>query len=106
MNSTRIICSVADNNGVVITDGVTAAIYHSISLGVHIMNMSFGTPTDFPNILFAIGEAHNADILTVAAAGNNQSGVEYPAKYSASFSSVIAVSATNHNDIFSAYSTK
>ena len=52
----------------------------------------------------AIQYANARNVVVVASAGNNAGPVLYPAAYSTSYSNVIAVSATNHQDALSGYS--
>lgn len=54
-----------------------------------------------------VAYADDNDVIVCAAAGNDYSGsVIWPAAYSTQYSNCIAVSATDHNDAFSAYSNK
>ncbi len=56
---------------------------------------------------WGVAYADTQDVVVCASAGNNYSGsVKWPAAYSASYSNTIAVSATDHNDVFSPYSNK
>ncbi len=69
---------------------VVEAIDWAISQDVDIINLSFGTTVDSDALRAAIKRAYAADILLVAAAGN-QGVVEYPAAYE----EVIAVGAVD-----------
>ncbi|MBQ9118561.1 MAG: S8 family serine peptidase [Lachnospiraceae bacterium] len=76
---------------------VVDAIYWAIENEVNIINLSFGTTTDSPELREAIEAADEAGILIIAAAGNS-GVVEYPAAYD----EVIAVGAVdaqgNHSE--------
>ncbi len=69
---------------------VVEAIDWAISREVHIINLSFTTATDSPELKAAIQRAYDAGILLIAAAGN-EGYVAYPAAYP----EVIAVGAIN-----------
>ncbi len=58
-----------------------------------------------PQMADAVSYANTYGVPVVASAGNNcSSPVLYPAAYSSAYSNVIAVSATNHNDVITEYS--
>ncbi len=69
---------------------VVDAIYWAIDEGVNIINISFGTTTNSEILHKAIKDANDANILVIAAAGNNGI-VEYPAAYD----EVMAVGSVN-----------
>lgn len=69
---------------------VVEAIYWAIENNVKIINISFGTTENSPELYSAIQAAYNAGILIIAAAGNN-GVVEYPAAYD----EVMAVGSVN-----------
>ncbi|WP_310601881.1 S8 family peptidase, partial [Anaerosporobacter sp.] len=69
---------------------VVDAIYWAIDEGVNIINISFGTTTNSEILHKAIKDAKDANILVIAAAGNNGI-VEYPAAYD----EVMAVGSVN-----------
>jgi serine protease len=52
----------------------------------------------------AVQYANTYGVTLVAAAGNDNGSIIYPAAYSSSYSNVIAVGATNYNDVRSSYS--
>lgn len=70
---------------------IIEGIYWAIDHDIHIINMSFGTNVNSYALHQAVKAAQEADILMVAAAGNN-AAVEYPAAYP----EVIAVGATDY----------
>jgi hypothetical protein len=87
------------------TAGAVSAIQYAINNGAHVMSNSWGGSGRSQALQDIILEAYNAGIVFVAAAGNNGSdSTVYPAAYE----KVIAVSATDHNDVkagFSSYGT-
>jgi len=71
-----------------------------------VINFSAGTTLFIQQVLDAVIYANTYGVTLVASAGNNFGGaVIYPAAYSASYSNVIAVSSTDHNDTFSTFSS-
>jgi len=71
---------------------------------MQVVNMSLGASGDNQSFHDAIIEAYNAKLVLVAAAGNNGSSgraVDYPAKYP----EVIAVCATDQNDLLASFSS-
>jgi len=87
------------------TVGAISAIQYAINNGAHVLSNSWGGSGYSQALQDVILEANNAGIVFVAAAGNNGSDSKvYPAAYD----KVIAVSATDHNDVkagFSSYGT-
>ena len=76
-----------------------------ISKGIQVISMSFGASSDPISLHQECDAAYNAGIVLVAAAGNSGPGPEtttYPAKYS----SVIAVGATDSNDVVADWSSR
>jgi subtilisin family serine protease len=88
-------------------DDIVAAIQWSVDNGIQVTNNSYGSlsnPGAF--VQSAFDNAYDAGVLHVAAAGNETKGnqknnVIYPAK----FASVIAVSASDSNDIRAGFSS-
>ena len=84
-------------------DGITWAMNN----GMQVINMSLGTASDIQAMHDAVDAAYAAGVVIVAAAGNSGDGdgstneVIYPAKYS----SVIAVAATDNNDLIAYFSS-
>jgi len=84
---------------------VIAGIKWSITNGMQVISMSFGSTSDSQALHDECDKAYNAGIVLVAAAGNDGPGentVNYPAKYS----SVIAVGATDENDNVADWSSR
>jgi hypothetical protein len=105
-NCKIVICKIFHDNGYGTYDYAISAIYHSILIDAAIMNMSFTFPTYSSQLEDAISDTKANDILVVAGAGNNYGDVRYPAKFSLNYNNVIAVSSTDHNDLFSTYSNR
>ncbi len=73
---------------------VIEGIYWCIENHMDIINMSFGTPVYSKALECAVKDAYAAGILMVGAAGNDGSGVEYPA----AFEEVMAVASASISD--------
>ena len=86
---------VLDKNGSGYLSNVIAGIQWSVSNHIDVANMSLGTDFDVPSLHDACDAAAAAGVLLVAAAGNDGAAVDYPGAYS----SVIAVAATDINDL-------
>lgn len=82
---------VLDDNNKGSLANVISGIHIAIDRGCKIINMSFGTNRDSLILHEAIQEAYAAGILLIAAAGNQNGPVMYPAAYP----EVIAVGATD-----------
>ena len=72
---------------------IAAAIQQAISDGVQIINMSLGGYDDDQDLHDAVRQAYDANIVLVAAAGNDPTRESYPGAYP----EVIAVSALDQN---------
>lgn len=79
---------------------IIRGIYWCIENGIHVINMSFGTPIYSKALELAVKDAYAANILMVGAAGNEGSGVEYPA----AFEEVMAVAASDTKSRISEFS--
>lgn len=83
----------AGTNGFVASN-IASAIQYAISQHVGVINLSFGGPQDLGSqVSAAIAQAVAANIVVVAAAGNDGTSVEYPAAYPG----VVAVGAIDQN---------
>jgi subtilisin family serine protease len=93
---------VIDNSGVgspkAIKDAIEWAIEKKTELGIHIINMSLGSPTPCDIIKAALIRARKAGLIVVCASGNNGNGqlANYPGKY-AEEGLCICVSAIDNN---------
>jgi len=81
---------------------VIEGIEWAITNGMQVINMSLGTNSDIQSFHDAIISAKNAGIVIVAAAGNSGGAVSFPAAYP----EVIAVSATDENNIIASWSNR
>ncbi|UTR16448.1 S8 family peptidase [Salipaludibacillus sp. LMS25] len=87
--------------------GIAQGIEWSINNGMDIINMSLGGPSSSSILEQYCNLAYNRGLLVVAAAGNsgtaagNTNTVGYPARYN----SVIAVAATNSNNVRASFSS-
>lgn len=83
------------------TREVVLGVRYAIERGANIIIMSIGSTENSPLLEQAINDAWDRGILVVAAAGNNgPADVYYPAKYDR----VVAVGATNGNDVRAGFS--
>ena len=83
-------------------DDIAAAIVYGALNGVRIMNLSFGDGVDAPAMRDAIRFAHSMGVLLVASAGNSgTTSRQYPASYS----EVMAIAATNADDMRAPFSS-
>ena len=98
-----------DNTGAGNNSDIIAGIDWSIGQGVDIISMSLGSKYSSTALQNACDSANNAGILVVAAAGNNGTAkvsktadtINYPARYA----SVIAVGATDNNNVRAYFSS-
>ncbi|WP_456364240.1 S8 family serine peptidase [Priestia aryabhattai] len=91
-----------DSEGVGYNSDIIKAIDWSIENHMDIINMSLGGADQSYAFQQAIDKAYNSGILIVAAAGNESSPVDYPAKYN----NVIAVSATDPSNQLAYFSNR
>jgi subtilisin family serine protease len=98
---------VLDGNGVGYWSDFIVALEWAVANGIQVVNTSLGADSDAPGVHEAVKVAHNAGIVLVAAAGNSGNppgrgnSVMYPAKYE----EVIAVAATDQNNIRAKFSS-
>ncbi|MFC1518060.1 S8 family serine peptidase [Candidatus Margulisiibacteriota bacterium] len=83
-------------------DDIANAVYYAIDNGAHVINMSLGAPYDSYALQNAVRAAVNANLVCVAAMGNNGSSTVY---YPAGYSEVIGVGATDQSDLRANFST-
>jgi subtilisin family serine protease len=86
---------VADSDGDFLPASLAAGIQYAISQHVQVINMALGAPTDWgTSVDTAIAQAEAANIVVVAASGNESStSVDFPG----ATPGVVAVSATDQN---------
>lgn len=89
-------------NGSGFLSDVVEGIQWAVQNGMQVVNMSLGTSSDVPSLHDAVLVAHNAGVTVVAAAGNSGGAVIFPAAYS----EVIAVSATDQNNVLASWSSR
>lgn len=95
----------SDNTGKAagIADGIDAAI----AAKARVVNISVTVPHPDPELRAAVARAAKANLVIVAAAGNDGQGNNfpaYPAAYSTDFANVIAVSASDVKDVIGKFS--
>ena len=88
-------------NGAATISQVVAAIYWSVDHGADVINMSFSTSQDSPQLAAALDYAADKGVVCVAAAGNDGKPVNL---WPASHSGVIGVGSTNNSFIRSLFS--
>ncbi|MFW5785803.1 MAG: S8 family serine peptidase, partial [bacterium] len=89
----------ADGNGHV--SHVIAGIQWAVDNGADIINLSLGASSSSPDELDAVKYAYEAGVVVVAASGNDNASVSYPAAY---HDYVLAVGATKYDKIRAPYS--
>lgn len=80
---------------------IIAGLNWAVTNGADVINMSFGGEDDLAAFETAIENAYSAGVTLVAASGNENTSVSYPAKYD----KVIAVGATNSSDVRADYAS-
>lgn len=85
---------VCDNAGDCYMDKLASAVEYATLNGADIINISLGGDGDFATLHTKIMEAYNAGLVVVAASGNDNGAVSYPAAYP----EVVAVGATDALD--------
>ncbi|MFP7480310.1 S8 family serine peptidase [Terribacillus saccharophilus] len=94
---------VLDDTGEGYLSDLLEGIDWAISNDMDIINLSMGTADESDALEEAMQRAYQADILLVAASGNEGAG--YPVDYPAAYDSVIAVSATDSENNIAAFSS-
>jgi len=72
--------------------------------GADVINFSGGGRSSSPTGELAVQYAYNHGVVLIASSGNNNSYIGWPAAYSTSYSNVIAVGATQYEDLRASYS--
>ena len=81
---------------------VIEGIQWAINNGAQVINLSLGSSSGSQAMHDAVAAAQNAGVVVVAAAGNSGGAVIYPAAYP----EVIAVSATDSNNLLASFSSR
>lgn len=89
-----------DNEGDCYLDKIANAVSFAKNNGANVINLSLGGPSGASVLETAINEAVAAGVTVVAASGNDNLAVSYPAAYT----NVIAVGATSSDDIRASFS--
>ncbi len=93
-NSKIMICKVLDNNNSGLYSWWADAIYFAVDNGAKVINLSAGGNGASTLLLNAINYAYNNNVSVVVSTGNQNSTIQYPAKYP----NAIAVGSTNSDD--------
>jgi hypothetical protein len=93
---------VMDSEGMGNSVGIARGIRWAVDHGADVINLSLGMVTDAYVIKDAVDYADNRRVLVVASAGNQ--GIQESHHFPARMSSVIAVAATNANDLKAPFS--
>ena len=82
-------------------EAIIQGLYYAVDQGAKVINMSLAGKAGSQSLQEAVAFAHSKGVVVVAAAGNSNSSIEFPAAYD---ESVIAVGATNFSNVRSPYS--
>jgi len=93
---------VLDRNGSGYLSDIIEGLDWAIANGIQVVNMSLGTTSNVRSFHDAVQRVNSAGIVQVAAAGNDGKAVNYPAAYP----EVIAVSATDNNNLIASWSSR
>ena len=95
-------CKFLDGNGYGAISDAIECIDYAVAKGAKVLNNSWGGGDYSQALHDAIAAARDADVIFVAAAGNNSGdndhGAFYPASYAQDLDNVVAVAATDQND--------
>ncbi|MBW6492794.1 MAG: S8 family serine peptidase [Lentimicrobium sp.] len=89
---------ILDSNNYGLYSWWASAIYYAVNNGAKVINLSAGGNSPSTLLLDAINYAYNNNVSVVVSTGNQNSTIQYPAKYE----NAIAVGSTNPNDVRSA----
>ncbi|MFB3890211.1 MAG: S8 family serine peptidase, partial [Candidatus Bathyarchaeia archaeon] len=96
---------VLDSGGYGNNGDLASGIVHATDKGVNVISMSLGNYPYSTLVENAVNYAYNKGVVLVGAAGNDYKNIDTSPSYPASYTNVIAVSATNSADNFdSSYS--
>tara|TARA_B100001996_G_scaffold344831_1_gene300840 strand:- start:1688 stop:3292 length:1605 start_codon:yes stop_codon:yes gene_type:complete len=97
-NSKMMVCKILDDQNSGYYSWWAEAIYYAVDNGASVINMSVGGNSSSTLLSEAIDYAYNNNISVVVSTGNQNSSIQYPAKYSNSF----AIGSTDPDDTRSA----
>jgi subtilisin family serine protease len=99
-------CKFLDSSGSGNTSDAITCIDYAVSKGAKLLSNSWGGGGYSQALYDAIAAARDADVIFVAAAGNNGSNNDTAPSYPASYalSNIVAVAATDHNDLLASFS--
>ena len=98
-----LIIQVSNMYGQILHEDFRDGVIYAVDYGAKIINYSSGGDSSSTKEQ-AVQYAYEHNVIIVAASGNAGSSIDFPAAYSANYNNVIAVGATDHNDIRSGYS--
>ncbi len=93
-NSKIMACKILDDNGGGFYSWWADAIYYAVDNGAAVINLSAGGNSPSTLLEDAINYAYNNNVPVIVAVGNENTEIEYPAKYTNAF----AIGATNPDD--------
>jgi len=86
---------ISDNSGIVGAEGIVEGFNYAIESDVDIINISFSTENDYPQIREVVSKANERGIIIVASAGNDFNG---KANYPAAYDEVLSVASYSKNE--------
>ena len=93
---------VGGNSGFLEEDDLAAAILYAVENGAQVINMSWGGPERTFILTDVLQYAHAQGIVLVAAAGNSEGALSYPAAHHAT----LAIGATHNDDQLAYFSSR
>ncbi|MEE9465629.1 MAG: S8 family serine peptidase [Candidatus Neomarinimicrobiota bacterium] len=102
-NCRVMVIQVFDSSGIGRHSWFRSGVIYAVDNGADVINYSGGGDSSSTQTQ-GVQYAYNNGVILVTGSGNDNSSVIWPAAYSTSYSNVIAVGATDHNDVRSSYS--
>lgn len=99
-----LICQVFNSSGGGTYTAFKNGVIYAVDNGANVINYSGRGTYGDQQLIDAIVYAQSNNVLIVAAAGNDNGAIGYPATYSSSYNNVISVGATDQNDQRASYS--
>lgn len=93
-NSKIMVCKILDENNSGLYSWWAEAIYYAVNNGASVINMSVGGNGSSTLLENAINYAYDNNVPVVVSTGNQNSAIQYPAKYTNAF----AIGSTNSDD--------